>query len=97
MKFNFWVNLFHFSACPNPGYYLNEQKDLGSDEEAQCVDFDNLTDDETSLASKRLPICPFIDYEAEETGNSHESHDSEVAVSSLKKSKRSKNQFQWSN
>ena len=87
----------HFSAGPDPGYYLNEQNDLGSEEEVQCVDFDNLTDDEASLASKRLPVCPFIDYEAEETGNSHESDDSEVAVSSLKKSKRSKNQFQSSN
>ena len=78
---SFLGKLFHFSAGPDPGYYLNEQKDLSSDEEAQCVDFDNLTDDETSLAFKRLPICPFIDYEAEETGNAHESDDSEVAVS----------------
>ena len=91
------MNFFQFPAGPDPGYYLNAQIDFGSDEEAQCVDFDNLTDDEASLASKRLPICPFIDYGAEETGNSHESDDSEVAVSSLKKSKRSKNQFQWSN
>ena len=54
------------------------------------MDCDNLTADEATLASKKLPICPFIDYEAEETGNSHESDDSEVAVSSLRKSTHSK-------
>ena len=60
MKFHFSVNFFHFSAGPDPGYSLNEQNDLDSDEEAQCVDFVIHTDDEGSLASKRLPISPFI-------------------------------------
>ena len=52
-------DFFHLSAGPDPGYYLNEKNDFDSDEEAQCVDFDNLTDDEAS--SKRLTSCPFID------------------------------------
>ena len=73
-----------------------KKNDLGSDEEAQCVDSDNLTDDEANLASKRPPICPFIDYEAEETRNSQESDESEVAVSFLKKIKSSQNHFHWS-
>ena len=66
-------------------YYLNEQDDLVFDDEAHWVEIDNITDDETSLASKRPPSRPFTDYEAEETRNSYESDDNEAKRSPSKK------------
>ena len=57
------------------------------------MDFDKLTGDGASVASKPLPICPFIDYSAEETRNSYKNDNSEIAMSSLKESKPTKNQF----
>ena len=62
-----------------------KKNDIDSDEESQCVDFDNLTDDEASPDSKLLASCPLIDYEAEDTGNSYDSDDCDVAMCSLKK------------
>ena len=65
-----------------------KKNDLDSDEESQCVDFDNPTDVEASLDSKRLASCPFIDYEAEDTRNFYDSDDCDVAMCSLKKKQR---------
>ena len=56
------------------------------------MDFDDLTDDKASLDSKRFTSCPFIDYEAEDIGNSYDSDDCDVAVCSLEKP-HSKNQL----
>ena len=83
-EISFWIKFFDFSARPDPEYYFNERNDLDSDKEPQCVEFD-LTHDERTLDSKRLISCPFIEYEAEETGNSYRSGDCDVAVCSLKK------------
>lgn len=59
--------LVHFvSGAPDPGFFLNRQNDLDSEEEAQCVDFETLTDDEEQSSHKKAD-CPFIDYEAEES------------------------------
>ena len=49
------------------------------------MDFDNLTDGEASLDSKRLTTCVFIDYEAEDTGISYDCDNCDVAVCSPKK------------
>ena len=83
-----------FSASPDPGYFLNKKNDLDSDDEAHCIDFEHVTDDEASLTSNRSPSCPFIEYEAEETETSYQSDDdSDVTVWSSYKHKRPRNQL----
>ena len=85
-----------FSASPHPGYFLNRENDLDSDDEAHCTDFDDVIDDEASLTSNRSPSCPFIEYEAEETETSYQNDDdgNGVTVWSSYKDKRPKNQLQ---
>ena len=42
---------FSISAAPDPdhGFFLNQTSDENSDKEAQCINFDTLTDDEKFL------------------------------------------------
>ena len=85
--------LVHFvSGAPDPGFFLNRQNDLDSEEEAQCVDFETLTDDEEQSSHKKAD-CPFIDYEAEESDSGdmqvnrlHIKSAQHFEMSSLKKS-----------
>ena len=79
---SFSGKLFSFLAGPGPGYYLNEQNDLGSDEEAQCVDFVSLTMKRVQHLKGFLSAPSLI---MRLRRNSHESDDSEVAVSCRKK------------
>ena len=87
-----------FSASPDPGYFLNRKNDLESDDEAHCIDFDDVTDDEASLTFNSSPSYPFIEYEAEETESSYQNDDdddddSDVTVWSSCKQKRRRNQL----
>ena len=88
-----------FSASPDPGYFLNRKNDLDSDNEAHCIDFDDVTDDEATPTSNHSSSCPFIEYEAEETETSYQNDDddddvdSDVTVWSSYNHKRPKNQL----
>ena len=91
------VKMFsHFSTSPDPVYFLNRKNDLDSDDEAHCIDSDNVTDDEASLTSNRSPSCPFTEYEAEEAKTSYQNDDvddSDVTVWSSYNHKRPRNQL----
>ena len=49
-----------FPAIPQPEYFLNRKNDVNSDDEAHCIDFDHLADEEACLTSNRSPNYPFI-------------------------------------
>ena len=62
-----WNEDASISAAPDPGFFLNQTSGENSDHEAQCINFETLTDDEVSDSDATRFACPFIDYEATES------------------------------